>query len=112
MKLAGNYAPVLQPNAKAKDRGFPVLLFLDARTHTYIEEFSTSNFAGLTKPDGMGMRRYVTPKSKSILPSVTNRSLMEVAEREFGWKSERRNVKWEEVLNGGFDEVAACGTGN
>jgi branched-chain amino acid aminotransferase len=110
VKLGGNYAPALLPTQKSKSRGFPIMLFLDARSHTCIEEFSTSNFAALTKPNERGERSYITPKSKSILASVTNRSLMEVAEREFGWKSERRVIKWDEVLKGGFDEVAACGT--
>ncbi|TPX38253.1 branched-chain-amino-acid transaminase [Synchytrium microbalum] len=110
VKLGGNYPAPMGPTNEAKKAGFTVLLFLDALEHRYVEEFSTSNFAALTKPDSDGKRVYVTPKSHSILPSVTNRSLLELAEKHFGWKTERRVVEWDEVRMGLFDEVAACGT--
>ena len=110
VKVGGNYAPCYGPTLEAKKKGYTVTLFLDSKESKYIEEFSTSNFAALTAPDESGVRCYVTPKSKSILPSVTNRSLSELARRRFGWKVERRPITWEEVKNGAFQEVAACGT--
>jgi branched-chain amino acid aminotransferase len=98
------------PSIKAKERGYTVLLFLDPREHKYVEEFATSNFVALTKADEDGKRTYITPISKSILTSVTNRSLSELAAKYFKWNVERRRISWEEVKNGTFDEIAACGT--
>ena len=68
----------------------------------YVEEFSTSNFIAISK-DG----NYVTPASESILQSVTNMSLRQIA-RDLGMGVEERAVEWAEV--GAFEEVAACGT--
>ena len=110
VKLGGNYAPCLGPSLAAKKKGYTITLFLDPKESKYIEEFSSSNFAALTASDAQGKRTYVTPKSKSILPSVTNRSLVELARRHFGWRVERRDVTWEEVKKGGFEEIVACGT--
>ena len=73
-KVAGNYAASLEPHHLAHEQGFPVELYLDAREHRYVEEFGTSNFIAITK-DG----KYVTAKSSSILPSVTNDGLQAVA---------------------------------
>ena len=102
MKVAGNYAADMLPNIEGKKRGFPIGLYLDSATQTMVEEFSTSNFIGL-KPDGS----YVTPGSDSVLPSITNKSLMQIAEDE-GMKVERRDIHVDELSE--FDEVIACGT--
>ena len=102
IKIAGNYAASLSPTKLAKAKGCSVALFLDAATHDYIEEFGTSNFIAITK-DGT----YVTPESPSILPSITNMSLIELAERS-GIKVERRPVHKNELPE--FIEVGACGT--
>ena len=102
IKAAGNYAASLISSKMAKDKGCPVALFIDPATHTYIDEFGTSNFLAITK-DG----KYVTSKSDSILPSITNKSLMQVAE-DLGITVERRKVRIEELAD--FAEVAACGT--
>lgn len=102
VKAGGNYGAAMEPHMVAHDRGFPVELYLDAREHAYIEEFGTSNFVGITK-DG----RYVTPKSPSILPSITNDSLQQIA-RDLGIPVEVRPVPFEEI--GEMAEVAACGT--
>ncbi|KAJ3287836.1 hypothetical protein HK104_008428 [Borealophlyctis nickersoniae] len=110
VKLGGNYAPAFGPTNVAKKRGYTVTLFLDARERRYVDEFATSNFAALTAPDAQGKRTYVTPKSKSVLPSVTNRSLTELAHRHLGWNIERRRVAWDELKSGAFEEMAACGT--
>ncbi len=91
------------PSSEAKARGFPVVLYLDAHTHSFVEEFSTSNFVGVRR-DGT----YVTPASASILGSVTNMALQRVAAGECGLRVEVRPVPFTEVAS--FTEVAACGT--
>ena len=102
VKVAGNYAASLEPHRVAHEKGFAVELYLDAAQHRYIDEFSTSNFIGITE-DG----HYVTPKSRSILPSVTNSTLQQLA-RKNGIPVEIRPVLFDEIVN--FAEVAACGT--
>ena len=102
VKVGGNYAASLYAHEKAKRDGWPVELYLDAKTHSYVEEFATSNFIGI-KDDGT----YVTPDSCSVLPSITNLSLKQVA-ADLGWKVECRPVPYEEIST--FSEVAACGT--
>jgi branched-chain amino acid aminotransferase len=102
VKVAGNYASSLYPGQQAKERGYPIVLYLDSAEQKYIEEFGTSNFIGITS-DG----RYVTPSSSAVLPSITNLSLMAIAEHE-GLKVERRLVPFTEISS--FAEVGACGT--
>jgi branched-chain amino acid aminotransferase len=102
IKAAGNYAASLLSSQRAKAQHFPIVLFLDPKTRTYVDEFTTSNFLAITK-DG----KYVTTLSDSILPSVTNDSLMTVAQ-DLGMPAERRKVAAAELED--FAEVAACGT--
>lgn len=108
-KLGGNYAPTFGPIMKAKKAGYALTLHLDSKTHTNIDEFSTSNFVALTYPDANGVRTFVTPDSNSILRSVTRLSLEDIA-KKLGWKVEERTVALKEVEEGKFEEVAACGT--
>ncbi|RKP14184.1 branched chain amino acid aminotransferase [Piptocephalis cylindrospora] len=124
-KLGGNYAPCLPSAIAAKRRGFPISLYLDAKSHTYVEEFTTSNFIALNHPSTPGQGKiegssdsaptFITPNSRSILRSTTRRTLCELA-TYFGWKVEERPVAWSEVSgqagdgSDGFSEVAACGT--
>jgi branched-chain amino acid aminotransferase len=103
VKVAGNYAADLLPNMLSKKKGYPIGLYLDARTQTMIEEFSTSNFVGIDN----SQKKYVTPKSPSVLPSITNKSLMQIAKDE-GFTVEQRDVPIEELKT--FDEVLAVGT--
>jgi len=103
VKVAGNYAADLLPNMLSKKKGYPIGLYLDAQTQTKIEEFSTSNFVGINKEEN----KYVTPISASVLPSITNKSLMTIAKDE-GMTVEQRDIKIEEMNS--FDEVLACGT--
>lgn len=110
VKLSGNYAPVISVTDKAKAKGYAMNLFLDPKENKFIEEFATSNFVALSEPDAEGKRTYVTPKSRSILPSITNRTLSEIAVHWFGWNVSRRLITWEDVRNGKFDEIAAVGT--
>jgi branched-chain amino acid aminotransferase len=102
IKVAGNYAASLYPTSLAKKAGCPVMLFLDSKTHQFIEEFGTSNFFAVTR-DG----KYVTPDSPSILPSIINKSLMQIAE-DMGITVERRQIAKSELET--FAEVGACGT--
>ena len=102
VKVGGNYAASLFAHEKAKKEGWPVELYLDAKTHTHIEEFATSNFLGITK-DGT----YVTPDSHSVLPSVTNMTLRQIA-ADLGMKVEMRPIPFTELPS--FAEIAACGT--
>jgi branched-chain amino acid aminotransferase len=103
VKVAGNYAADLLPNMQSKKKGYPIGLYLDARTQSYIEEFSTSNFVGINN----ARKVYVTPKSSSVLPSITNKSLMQIA-RDEGYTVEEREVHVSELSD--FDEVLAVGT--
>ncbi len=102
IKMAGNYAAGLHANIIAKKMGFPIVLYLDSKSRQYVDEFGTSNFIGITK-DG----KYVTPNSRSILPSITNKSLMQIA-KDKGIVVERRQVAFHELSD--FAEVGACGT--
>lgn len=102
IKVAGNYAASLYAHEQAKKAGFAVELYLDAKEHKYVEEFATSNFVGVTK-DGA----YVTPESSSILPSITNLTLMDLA-LEMGMDVQVRPVLFDEIKD--FAEIGACGT--
>ena len=103
VKVAGNYAADLLPNMLSKKKGYPIGLYLDAQTQSTVEEFSTSNFVGIDNDNN----KYVTPKSPSVLPSITNKSLMTIAKDE-GLTVEQRDIPVEELST--FDEVLAVGT--
>jgi branched-chain amino acid aminotransferase len=101
IKVGGNYAASLRAGDRAHKEGFASAIFLDAREKKYIDEAGPANFFGIKG------NTYVTPKSESILPSITNMSLQVLAE-EMGMKVERRHVLVEELAE--FEEVGACGT--
>ncbi len=103
VKAAGNYAIDMEPHHRAKTLGCPITLYLDAREHRFIDEFNTSNFIAIS---GAG-DEYLTPDSRSALPSITNKTLSQLAADE-GLKVTRRPIEFEEVPR--FSEVAACGT--
>ena len=103
IKAAGNYAASLYPSKVAKEHHCQVALFLDPGSRRFIDEFGTSNFLAISK-DG---KRYLTPESTSVLPSITNLSLMQLA-KDLGLEVERRPLRVEELAD--FGEVAACGT--
>mmetsp|Transcript_15401 Transcript_15401/g.33898 ORF Transcript_15401/g.33898 Transcript_15401/m.33898 type:complete len:350 (+) Transcript_15401:63-1112(+) len=103
IKCAGNYAADIQPALEGKEAGFPIGLYLDAKEKKYIEEFNTSNFIGITK-DGA----YVTPNSESVLGSVTNKCLQQIAE-DMGLKVEKRPVDFDAEI-ATFEEIGAVGT--
>ena len=100
-KVGGNYAASLAANKMAHDAGYASEFYLDAKEKKYIDECGAANFFGIKD------NTYITPKSTSILPSITNKSLMQLAE-DMGMKVERRPVPEEELLT--FEEAGACGT--
>ncbi|MBD3419652.1 MAG: hypothetical protein GF398_05980 [Chitinivibrionales bacterium] len=101
-EVAGNYAAGMWPDIEAKKKGYPIALYLNASRHKCIDEFGTSNFIGIT-PD----RKYITPSSSSILRSITNKSLQDLA-REMGLTVECRSIPFTQCKH--FVEVGACGT--
>lgn len=101
-KVGGNYAASLKAHTEACHGGkYACEFYLDAKEKKYIDEAGAANFFGIK--DGT----YVTPKSTSILPSITNKSLIQLAE-DMGMKVERRPIALEELK--GFQEAGACGT--
>lgn len=102
-KVGGNYASSLLPGKEAHDRNFSDCIYLDPATHTKIEEVGSANFFGITKDN-----RFVTPKSPSILPSITKYSLLYLAEHHLGMQVEEGDVYIDKL--GEFSEAGACGT--
>lgn len=102
VKFSGNYAAGMKADQVSRAKGYPISLFLDSSTHSYIDEFGTSNFIGIT-PD----KKYVTPDSVSILRSITNMSLQVLA-KDLGFAVEKRPILFSEIEN--FTEIGACGT--
>ena len=103
IKAGLNYAMSLHAIVTAHQEGYDENMYLDAATRTKVEETGGANFIFVTK-DGT----VVTPKSNSILPSITRRSLMVVAEKYLGLKVEHREVYFDEVKD--FAECGLCGT--
>lgn len=101
IKVGGNYAASLRGVAKASQHGFGSPMYLDAKEKRYIDEIGAANFFGIKH------NTYITPSSPSILPSITNKSVMDIA-RDMGMKVEQRPVPIEELET--FEEVGACGT--
>ncbi|MBR1482616.1 MAG: branched-chain amino acid aminotransferase [Ruminococcus sp.] len=103
IKAGLNYAMSLHAIVTAHNEGFDENMYLDAATRTKVEETGGANFLFITK-DG----KVVTPKSNSILPSITRRSLMYVAEHYLGLEVEQREVFFDEIKD--FAECGLCGT--
>lgn len=104
IKAGLNYAMSLYAGEWAHKQGYNENMYLDAATRTYIEETGGANFLFVTA-DG---KKVVTPKSASILPSITRRSLMVVAKDILGLEVEERPVRFDELSS--FSEVGLCGT--
>ena len=100
-KVGGNYAASLRANKLAHDKGYSCEFYLDAKEKKYIDECGAANFIGIKD------NTYVTPLSTSILPSITNNSLQQIA-KDMGLKIEVRPVPEEELST--FEEAGACGT--
>ena len=100
-KVGGNYAASLEAGEKAHSLGYSAVLYLDPKEKKYIDECGPANFFAIK--DG----KYITPASESILPSITNKSLMQLA-RDMGIEVEARHIPIEELAE--IEEAAACGT--
>jgi branched-chain amino acid aminotransferase len=100
-KIGGNYAASLRAVERGHEEGFNSVLFLDAKEKKYIDEAGPANFFGIKN------YTYITPKSNSILQSITNMSLRELAS-DMGMKVEQRAIPVDELDS--FEEVGACGT--
>jgi branched-chain amino acid aminotransferase len=100
-KVGGNYAASLRAIVAARDQGYATAIFLDALEKKYIDECGPANFFAIKN------QTYITPKSESILNSITNMSLLEIA-KSMGMKTERRPVPVTELAE--FEEAGACGT--
>ncbi|MBE5956412.1 MAG: branched-chain amino acid aminotransferase [Lachnospiraceae bacterium] len=103
VKAGLNYAMSLHANVTAHANGYDENVFLDPATRTYVEETGGANFIFIDKEGNL-----VTPKSESILPSITRRSLLYVAEHYLGMKVTERPVRLDELEN--FAECGLCGT--
>ena len=100
-KVGGNYAASLAAGEKAHELGYSAVLYLDAKEKKYVDECGPANFFGIKD------NKYITPQSTSILPSITNKSLMQLAE-DMGMTVERRQIPEDELAT--FEEAAECGT--
>lgn len=103
IKAGLNYAMSLHAIVTAHEEGYDENMYLDSATRTYVEETGGANFIFITKDN-----KLVTPKSPSILPSVTRRSLETVAKDYLGMEVEEREVPFAEVKD--FAECGICGT--
>lgn len=101
IKVGGNYAASLLAIENAHKNGYANVVFLDSKEKKFIDECGPANFFGIKD------NTYITPESPSILPSITNKSLIQLAE-DIGMKTERRPIPVEELST--FEEVGACGT--
>ena len=101
VKVCGNYAGAMYAEAAAVKMGYGDVLFLDPATKTYVDEFSSANFIGIRGNE------YVTPLSDTILPSITNKSLCQVA-TDLGMTVNRCKFTLDELET--FEEVGQCGT--
>lgn len=105
-KVGGNYSPLARHIEKARESDHGILLHLDSKTRTEIDEFSISGFVGI-KTDGDSGYNVVVPIPKRVIESVTSDSVFEIA-KDLGWKTERRTVRYEELPS--YSEVLAVGT--
>jgi branched-chain amino acid aminotransferase len=100
-KVGGNYAAGMKASCMAHEQGYACEIYLDAKEKKYIDECGAANFIGIKD------NHYITPLSTSILPSITNNSLMRLA-NDMGMVVEQRPVPEEELAT--FEEAGACGT--
>lgn len=100
-KVGGNYAASIKAGAEAHALGYSAVLFLDPKEKKYLDECGPANFFAIK--DG----KYITPASESILPSITNKSFMQIA-RDMGLEVQQRHITVDELET--VSEAAACGT--
>ncbi len=102
IKAGGNYACSFKPGADAKKDGFAEAIYLDPKERRYIEEIGAANFLAFRG------ETLLTPDSHSVLPSITRRSLLQIARDLFSWPVEERPIELDELDE--IDAAAACGT--
>lgn len=102
VKAGGNYASSMLSGVLAHDKGYDSALYLDPTEHKYVDEAGAANFFGIKN------NTYVTPFSHSILPSITNMTLQQLA-ADMGMKVEKREIEFAKEI-ATFEEVGACGT--
>lgn len=100
-KVGGNYAASLAAGEHAHELGYSAVLYLDPKDKLYLDECGPANFFAIKG------NKYITPASDSILPSITNKSMRQLA-RDMGLEVEQRHIRVEELAE--IDEAAACGT--
>ena len=103
VKVGGNYAASLLPHELAAKRQFADAIYLDPKTHTKIEEVGAANFFGITRDN-----KFITPRSDSILPSITKYSLLHLAKERLGMETIEGDVYINELDK--FAEAGACST--
>lgn len=101
IKVGGNYAASLVAGEKAHELGYSVMVYLDPKEKKYLDEAGAANFFGIRD------NSYITPASPSILPSITNKSIRQIA-ADLGMTVEERQIPYEELET--FEEVGNCGT--
>lgn len=102
VKAGGNYASSMLSGVEVHQKGYDSALYLDPTEHKYVDEAGAANFFGIKN------NTYITPASTSILPSITNMSLQQLAS-DIGLKVEKRPIEFSTEI-GTFEEVGACGT--
>jgi len=102
IKVGGNYAAGMLASEKAHELGYSSVFYLDSKEKKYIDECSAANFFAIKG------NTYITPNSHSVLPSITNMSLAQIAEQHLNMKVEKRSIAVEELSD--FEEAGACGT--
>ncbi len=100
-KVGGNYAASLEAGELAHSKGYSAVLYLDPKEKKYLDECGPANFFAIKNG------KYITPASESILPSITNKSFMQLA-KDMGIEVECRHIPVEELSE--IQEAAACGT--
>ena len=102
IKVGGNYAAGMVASEKAHELGYSSAFYLDSKEKKYIDECSAANFFAIKG------NSYITPDSHSVLPSITNKSLAQIAGEILGMTVEKRHISVDELAT--FDEAGACGT--
>lgn len=100
-KVGGNYAASLEAGERAHELGYSSVLYLDPKEKKYLDECGPANFFAIKNG------KYITPASESILPSITNKSLQQLA-KDMGLEVENRHITVDELSD--IQEAAACGT--
>ncbi|TFG08105.1 MAG: branched-chain amino acid aminotransferase [Promethearchaeota archaeon] len=104
-KTCCNYAPTMKPAKETKAKGYAQIIYLDAQNMEYIDEVGTANFFAVI--DG----KLATPKAAgTILPGITRKSVLEIAEKKLGMQTEERDISYKELFEESCTEAFCTGT--